>query len=189
MNTQIRRLGIGLLACYLALFVMLNWIQVVHKHALDTNALNDLHIKQQFNKPRGTITSADGVVLAQSVDVHGSADFTRKRVFPQANLFGQLTGFYSFIYGATGLESEYDSELSGQTVNQEVKGFVDLLNPRPQVGNVTITVTKRLQQVAQQALGDRAGSVVALDPRTGAVLAFWSYPSFDPNPISSLDQK
>ena len=189
MNTQIRRLGIGLLACYVGLFVMLNWIQVVHKHSLDTNALNDLRVKQQFNKPRGTITSSDGVVLAQSIDVHGSTDFTRRRVYPQANLFGQLTGFYSFIYGSTGLESTYDKELTGQTVDQEVKGFVDILNPRPQVGNLTITVSKKLQQVAQQALGDHAGSVVALDPRTGALLAFWSFPSFDPNPISSLDDK
>ncbi len=43
--------------------------------------------------------------------------------------------------------------------------------------------------MAQQALGNHAGSVVAIDPRTGALLAFWSYPSFDPNPISSLDAK
>ena len=70
MNTQIRRLGIGLLACYLALFVMLNWIQVVHKDALDNNALNDLRVKQLFNKDRGTITSADGALLAKSVDGH-----------------------------------------------------------------------------------------------------------------------
>jgi penicillin-binding protein A len=186
-NTQIRRLGIGLLACYLALFVMLNWIQVVHKRALDNHPLNDLRIKQEFNKDRGTISSSDGFVLAQSVDVKGSSDFTRKRVYPQGNLFAQLTGFYSFTYGATGLESTYDRELSGQTVSQQVRGFVDLLNPRPQVGNLTVTVSKRMQSVAQQALGGRAGSVVAIDPRTGALIAFWSFPSFDPNPISSLD--
>ena len=187
MNTQIRRLGIGLLACYLALFVMLNWIQVVDKRKLDNHPLNDLRIKQHFNKDRGTITSSDGSVLAKSVDVTGSSDFTRKRVYPQGNLFAQLTGFYSFTYGASGLESTYDRELSGQTVTQQVRGFIDLLNPRPQVGNVTITVSKRMQLVAQQALGNRAGSVVAIDPRTGALIAFWSYPSYDPNPISSLD--
>ncbi len=81
MNTQIRRLGIGLLVCYLALFVMLNWIQVVHKHSLDNNALNDLRVKQQFNKDRGTITSADGAVLAQSVEVEGL-----ERLHPPARL-------------------------------------------------------------------------------------------------------
>ncbi len=66
MNTQIRRLGIGLIACYVALFVMLNWIQFVHKDELDNNANNTIGVKQDFNKPRGTITSADGALLAQS---------------------------------------------------------------------------------------------------------------------------
>ncbi len=189
MNTQIRRLGIGLLACYLALFVMLNWIQVVHKTSLDNNALNDLRVKQQFNKDRGSITSADGALLAQSQTVTGSSDFTRQRTYPLGPLFGQITGYYSFNYGSSGLELTYDKELTGQTINQQIKGFADLLNPRPQVGNLTITVRKDLQTLAQQSLGDREGSVVVTDPRTGAILAFWSYPSYDPNPISSLDAK
>jgi peptidoglycan glycosyltransferase len=186
-NVQIRRLGIGLLACYVALFVMLNWIQVVHKSSLDNNKLNDLRVKQQFNKPRGSILSSDGVLLAQSVDVTGSADYKRRRVYPQGELFAQITGYYSFLYGSAGMEQTYDKVLSGQTLSQEVHGLTDLLNPKPQVGNVTITVSAKLQRIAQQALGNRAGSVVAIDPRTGALLAFWSYPSFDPNSISSLD--
>ena len=187
MNTQIRRLGIGLLACYLALFVMLNWIQVVHKSSLDNNALNDLRVKQLYNKDRGSITSADGALLAQSQTVSGSSDFTRQRVYPQGALFGQITGFYSFTYGATGLELTYDKELTGQTIGQQIHSFADILNPRPQVGNLKLTVRKDLQTLAQQSLGNRAGSVVVTDPRTGAILAFWSYPSYDPNPISSLD--
>jgi peptidoglycan glycosyltransferase len=189
MNTQIRRLGIGLLACYIALFVMLNYIQVVHKQALDDNKLNDLRVKEEFNKPRGSITTADGVLLAQSIDVQGSSDFKRKRVYPQANLFAQITGYYSFLYGSSGLEDTYDKELTGQTIDEQIRGFADILDPRPQVGNLTLTVNAKLQRIAAQALGNRAGSVVALDPRTGAILAFWSYPSFDPNQISSLDEK
>jgi len=186
-NTQIRRLGIGLLACYLALFAMLNWIQVVHKDALDKNTLNDLRVKQQFNKDRGSITSADGAVLAQSQTVRGSSDFTRQRVYPQGALFGQITGYHSFNYGSSGLELSYDKELTGQNISHQIRSFTDLLNPRPQVGNLTISVRKDLQTLAQQSLGNRAGSVVVTDPRTGALLAFWSYPSYDPNPISSLD--
>jgi penicillin-binding protein A len=189
MNTQIRRLGIGLLACYLALFGMLNWIQFFHKDQLDNNALNTLQVKQAFNKPRGTISSADGALLAQSVDVPGATQFKRQRTYPEGDLFGQITGYYSFSFGSTGLESSYNDELAGQTIGQQVRGFADLLNPRPQVGNLTITVRKDLQQVARQALGNREGSVVAIDPKTGALLAFWSYPSFDPNLLSTDDQK
>ena len=187
MNTQIRRLGIALIACYIALFVMLNWIQFVHKDQLDNNANNTIGVKQDFNKPRGTITSADGVLLAQSVAQPSGSEFSYQRTYPEADLFAQMSGFYSFRLGASGLEKTYNDELAGQTIGQQVSGFADLLNPRPQVGNLTITVRKDLQQVAKTALGDREGSVVAIDPKTGALLAFWSFPSYDPNAISSND--
>jgi len=186
-NTQIRRLGIALIACYIALFVMLNWIQFVHKDQLDNNANNTIGVKQDFNKPRGTITSADGVLLAQSVAQPSGSEFSYQRTYPEADLFAQMSGFYSFRLGASGLEKTYNDELAGQTIGQQVSGFADLLNPRPQVGNLTITVRKDLQQVAKTALGDREGSVVAIDPKTGALLAFWSFPSYDPNAISSND--
>jgi len=186
-NTQIRRLGIALIACYIALFVMLNWIQFVHKDQLDNNANNTIGVKQDFNKPRGTITSADGALLAQSVAQPSGSEFSYQRTYPEADLFAQMSGFYSFRLGASGLEKTYNDELAGQTIGQQVSGFADLLNPRPQVGNLTITVRKDLQQVAKTALGDREGSVVAIDPKTGALLAFWSFPSYDPNAISSND--
>jgi len=187
-NTQIRRLGIGLLACYVALFVMLNWIQFFHKGALDSNALNTLQVKHDFNKPRGTISSADGALLAQS-DVVSDGQLKRQRTYPEGDLFAQVTGYYSFYFGSTGVESTYNDQLAGQTVSQRVRGFADLLNPRSQVGNLTTTVRKDLQQTARDALGNREGSVVALDPKTGAILAFWSYPSFDPNVVSSNNGK
>ena len=46
------------------------------------------------------------------------------------------------------------------------------------------TLRADLQQVARQALGEREGSVVLLDPRSGAIKALWSYPSYDPNLIA-----
>ncbi len=181
-NVQIRRLGIGLLACYLALFVMLNWIQVVHKDALDNNALNDLRVKQQFNKDRGTISSADGALLAQSQTVTGSSDFSRQRTYPQGALFGQITGYYSFNYGATGLELTYDRQLTGQTIGQQIRSFADILNPRPQVGNLTISVRKDLQTLAQQSLGNRAGSVVVTDPAHRRAAGLLELPVLRPEP-------
>ncbi|MGZ4681881.1 MAG: hypothetical protein ACXV8G_05430, partial [Acidimicrobiales bacterium] len=139
MNTQIRRLGIGLIACYVALFVMLNWIQFVHKDQLDNNANNTIGVKQDFNKPRGTITTADGTLIAQSVEQPTGSEFTYQRTYPEAELFAQMSGFYSFRLGASGLEKTYNDELAGQTIGQQVRGFADLLNPRPQVGNLTLT--------------------------------------------------
>jgi peptidoglycan glycosyltransferase len=187
-NRSIRRLGIGLVVCYLALFVKLNWIQVVDAPDLQANPLNTAEIRQDFNRPRGAITSADGALLAQSIpNPDPESEFERLRVYPEGDLFGHVTGYFSFQYGATGIERQYTDELTGQTFTQQVRGLGDLLVQEENVGNVTVSVRRDLQQVARDELGEREGSVVALDPRTGEMLAFWSYPSFDPNLLSGTD--
>ncbi len=190
MNRNIRRLGAVIIGLYLVLFVKLNWIQVVQKHSLDTNPLNTAQVRRDYNRPRGTITTADGVLLAQSVvNPDRNSEFARMRVYPEGALFGQVTGYYSFTFGSTAVERQYNDELAGTTFAQQVKGFSDLFVARENVGDVSLTVRKDVQQVARDNLGDRAGSVVALDPRTGDILAFWSSPSYDPNEISTLDSK
>jgi len=187
-NRSIRRLGVGLVVCYLALFVKLNWIQVLQAPELQANPLNTAEIRQDFNRSRGAITTADGALLAQSIpNPDTTSEFERLRVYPEGVLFGQVTGYFSFQYGASGIERQYTNELTGQTLTQQVKGIGDLLVNAETVGNVTVSVRKDLQQIAQAELGDREGSVVATDPRTGEVLAFWSFPSFDPNRLSGTD--
>jgi peptidoglycan glycosyltransferase len=185
-NRSIRRLGIGIVVLYLALFVKLNWIQVVDKQALDENPLNTAQVRRDFNRPRGSISTADGVVIAQSVaNPDTSSEFEQVRTYPEGALFGQSTGFFSFRYGSTGLEKQYSDLLTGSTFEQQIRGFGDLLVARENVGNVTVSLRKDVQEVARDALGDRDGSVVAVDPRTGELLAFWSFPSYDPNYISN----
>ncbi len=188
MNRSIRRLGIGMVVLYLAVFAKLNWIQVVDKPSLDSDPLNTAQVRRDFNRPRGSISTADGVLIAQSVpnsDVE--SEFGRVRQYPEGDLFAQSTGFFSFRYGATGLERQYSAELQGTTFNQQVRGFTDLLVARENVGNVTVSLRKDVQQVARDELGDREGSVVAIDPRSGELLAFWSFPSYDPNLVSSVN--
>jgi peptidoglycan glycosyltransferase len=187
-NKSIRRLGVALVVCYLALFAKLNWIQVVDAPSLRDNPLNTAEIRQDFNRPRGAITTADGALLAQSIpNPDPGSEFERLRVYPEGDLFGQVTGYFSFQFGASGIEREYTDELTGQTFTQQVQGIGDLFVNEENVGNVTVSVRKDLQQVARDELGEREGSVVALDPRTGEILAFWSYPSFDPNRLSGTD--
>lgn len=188
MNRQIRRLGIGLSVCYVALFAMLNWIQVYKAPKYNNDPRNTAEIRKDFNRPRGAIISADGNLLAQSIDNPDStSEFERVRIYPEGELFAQLTGFMSFKYGATGLEKTYTSQLSGQTLNQQLRGISSLFVDEESVGNVGISIRADVQEAARQALGAREGSVVAIDPRTGELLAFWSYPSFDPNQLSGTD--
>jgi peptidoglycan glycosyltransferase len=188
-NRQIKLLGVGLLACYLALFAMLNWIQVIKADDYNNDPLNTAKVRQQFNRDRGTITSADGALLAISVDnPDTTSQFERVREYPERELFAQVTGRFSFWYGSTGVELTYGDELSGQTFGQQARGFADLFVDQQNVGNVSVSVRKDLQEVARDALGEREGSVVAIDVKTGELLSFWSYPSYDPNLLATLDR-
>jgi peptidoglycan glycosyltransferase len=125
-------------------------------------------------------------VLARS-DPSGDA-FERVRVYPERDLFAQITGYFSFTFGSDGVERVYNDELTGRTARLRLTHLGDVLLGKKRTGNVTLTVSKRVQQVAADALGKRRGAVVALDPRSGAVLALWSFPSYDPTPLAVHDQ-
>ncbi len=186
MNKQIKRLGVALIACFTILFVQLNYIQVVRQESLNDDPRNSRKIVEEFSRPRGRIISADGVVLARSDE--SKDQFKFQRVYPEKDLFGHVTGFFNFSFGATGLEDTYGDQLSGRTPEIDLRNVSDLFVEDEDVADVTITIRKDVQQVARDQLGDRQGSVVALDPRDGSVLAFWSNPSFDPNPLSAHDR-
>jgi len=184
-NARIRRLGIALCVCYLAVFGMLNWVQVFHAEELSERPENVDVFRRNFARNRGTITTAEGDVIARSVAVDD--EFEYQREYPMNDLFAAITGFYSFEFGASGLERTYDDELVGDTLEQQLRGFADLFVDEDQVGNLQTTVRTDLQTKAREQLGQRQGAVVALDPRSGAVLALWDYPSYDPNALATHD--
>ena len=188
-NRQIRWLGVGLMCLFAALFVNLNLIQVVNADRLANDPRNTRNAVRDFSQPRGEIISADGAVLASSRDTGDS--FKRLRVYPPqtAGLFGHVTGFFSFTYGADGVERTYNKELAGKVSKLKLNKLGDLLLDRKRTANVTLTLPVSVQQAAAQALGGRVGAVVALDPRTGAILALHSFPSYDPNLLAGHDQK
>jgi peptidoglycan glycosyltransferase len=185
MNRQLRRLGLGLIICYIALFAMINYIQVWHAQALNDNPLNSRKVVRDFDRPRGQIISADGAVLARSVASAPGDPFSFQRQYPEGDLFGHITGYLNINFGATGIEQQYNDQLSGQTVSQEYQTLRDLFVDRQHTGDVTLTVRKDLQQSARDLLGTRKGSIVVMDPRDGSILALWSYPSYDPNVLAS----
>jgi len=208
-NRRIRGLAIVLMVCFTALFVQVNVLQVAQKSCpgfatplAKAGCRNDLShdpsnyrkIVRDFSQPRGTVTTADGAVLAKSVP---STDrFKYQRQFPEGDLFGPITGYYNFNFGATGLEKTYNDELSGQTTKQQYRSLSDLFVTRDHTGNLTLTIRKDLQQAARDQLqaaldkqGLKEGAAIALDPRDGSILALWSNPSFDPNALSGHDTK
>ncbi|MGQ0520338.1 MAG: peptidoglycan D,D-transpeptidase FtsI family protein [Actinomycetota bacterium] len=185
MDRQIRRLGLVLLAMFLALFVKLNDLQVVRADRLADAPGNTRQATRDFSRERGVIQTSDGAIVAQSVAVDD--EFERQRQYPEKELFAHIGGYFSFTYGTEGVERTYNADLAGRSVALE--RLTDLVSDRVRTGNVTLTLSKGLQEVARDALGNRTGAVVALNPVDGAVLAMWSFPSFDPNPLAGHDQK
>jgi penicillin-binding protein A len=186
MNTQIRRLGIVLGLLFVALFAQLNWLQVVDAKRLNDHPTNTRAVVRDFSQPRGVIQTADGVVVAISEPVDD--EFKRQRRYPEGTLFAHLTGYFSFTYGSDGIERTYNDALTGRDRKVSIDRLGDLLLQKERSANVTLTVTKSLQEVATSALGPRKGAVVALDPRSGAVLALADFPSYDPNPLAAHNQ-
>jgi penicillin-binding protein A len=184
-NRQLRFLAVALVVCYAALFTQLNRIQVFQAGSYNTAPDNDRETLRDFSRDRGKILTAEGVVVAESVPSNDR--FELQRVYPLADLFAHVTGYFSLGYGSTAVERVRNDVLAGRTAQQRLDGFGNLFDDTVNTGDVTLTLRADIQAVARQALGDREGSVVALDPRTGAVIALWSWPSFDPNLIATHD--
>jgi penicillin-binding protein A len=185
-NARIRHLSVALIVLFGLLFVQLQRWQVFDRNELETNPRNNRLTLREFNSPRGQIITDDGVVIAQSVSVaDDTTQFKFQREYPQNELFAHVTGYYTLNYGSTQLERVYGDVLAGKTPAQQIAGAGDLFTRNDTSGTVVTTVRADIQRVAQRELAGRVGSVVAIDTRTGAVLAMYSNPTFDPNLVAA----
>jgi peptidoglycan glycosyltransferase len=196
-NQRVRWAGIAACALIIALFAQLNYLQVFHADALDDNPQNQLthDLYAPFDQPRGAIISADGVTLAQSVPSNDAYKYERE--YPEGALFGQITGYLSKEYGsgttnygtAGGLEYEYDSVLTrtspSVTLPTDLSEARNFFTSQSQPDDVHTTVLASLQGLAAAQLHGRQGAVVAIDPSTGAVLAMYANPTYDPNLLAN----
>jgi peptidoglycan glycosyltransferase len=184
-NRQIRQLAAGLMACYIALFAALNYWQVGRQEDLNARFDNTRAIRREFDNPRGPIETFDGVVAAQSVPNPPGSQFKFQRQYPTGELYAHLTGYYTFAFGSTGLERTQNAVLTGSTGEQKLRNLTGIITGEDASGSVKMTLRDDLQRVARDALGEREGSVVVIEPATGAIKAMWSYPSYDPNLIAN----
>jgi peptidoglycan glycosyltransferase len=187
MDRQVRRLGIAFLAMFVVLFAQVNFIQVFAANSLKDNPANSRLILAEYRSQRGAILARDErTVLARSVATKD--DLKYLRVYPHGALYGQITGYYSFDFGRSGLEASQNDWLAGTAPQLLPETLVDELLGRPKRGaTVVTTIDAKLQETAARALGSLPGAVVAMNPRNGEVLAMVSNPSFDPSPLASHD--
>lgn len=187
MDRAIRRLGITFVVLFGLLFVQVAYVQVFAADRIANQPGNFARqLRAEYQTQRGRILAADGSPLAESVEAPADAVYRFERRYPRGTLFGHVTGYYSRVYGRSGLEQSMNAYLAGTAPEFAASNLTDLILGRPKVGgSVFTTVVPRLQVAAAEALGSQRGAVVALDPATGDLLAFWSNPGYDPNLLVS----
>lgn len=186
MNTQIRKLFTVTLALFLILGVAATLIQFVYASDLVNDSRNTRRYLQALERDRGPIIVAD-VPIALSEKIEPAN--TYQRTYPEGELYAAITGYFSAVnMVATGMEAAENNVLEGRTdllFQQRIRNL--FAGQQREGGGVDLTIDPAMQETAQRLLGDREGAVVALNTETGAVLALYSSPSYDPNPLASLD--
>lgn len=166
---------------FTALFAVLigniTYIQVIKASEYQDMPSNNHTINKARFIKRGSIITADGLTLAESIQ---QADGTYARSYPNGNLAAHVVGYYSQQYGTMGIENTQNDTLTGSKDYSSWQNALNSLAGISEPGNsVQLTIDSRIQRAAEQALAGRVGAIVALDPRNGAVLAWASAPTFD----------
>ncbi|HWH98034.1 MAG TPA: penicillin-binding transpeptidase domain-containing protein, partial [Pseudolysinimonas sp.] len=185
MNKPLRRVSIFVLLMFLALFASTTTIQFFQQGTLQADGRNARTIYASFETERGQIL-VDGQPIAYSEPIGDRYKY--QRIYPAGPLYSTVTGYFSVQPSAGGLESELNSYLGGNSDAQFLDRLNAILTGRdPQGASVELTIDPVVQQAAWDALGDYTGAVVAIDPKTGAILALVSKPTYDPNSLAVHD--
>ena len=184
MNRELKRVVIVIMAMFVSLLVSSSTIQVLAADELGRDPRNVRSVYDAYKTQRGAIL-IDGTPIAYSEASDDNFRFLRIYENP---MYSAITGFFSFYQGATGLESSMNSFLTGKNSSQFFEQVNALLSGNPVTGaSVELTIDPVVQKAAWDALGKLKGAVVALDPKTGNLIAMVSKPGFDANRLAVHD--
>ncbi|MEU4510800.1 penicillin-binding protein 2 [Nonomuraea wenchangensis] len=188
MNGTIKRVAVASLAMIALLMLNVNWLQAVKAENLRADARNTRNFYERYAIERGRIT-AGGKVIAQSVETD-SKQFRFIRKYPDARLYAHVTGFFS-PESASAIEASENKLLDGSSADLLLRRSIDLFTGEPTKGaNVEVTINPKAQKAAYDALrqSGKRGAVIAIEPKTGAILAMVSLPTYDPTELSGTDK-
>ena len=191
MNRAMLRISLACLAMFVLLLLNVNYVQAFEASKLAGKPGNIRVFNQQFSYQRGAIiANGDGsdLKIAESRLVKGTAMY--QRYYPFSKMYAPVTG-YDTIYSQTGIEQAENSLLAGTDSRLAVHNFTALLTGKQKQGaTVELTISPAAQAAAYKALsndGGHAAALVAIQPSTGAILALASYPTFNPNALTTFD--
>ncbi|GAA3719577.1 D,D-transpeptidase PbpA [Nonomuraea antimicrobica] len=188
MNRTLKRAAVACLAMFALLMVNVNILQAVKADGLQDDARNRRNFYERYAVERGRIT-AGGKVIAQSVETQNK-DFRFVREYPDAKLYAHVTGFFS-PESESAIEDSENQLLDGSSPDLLLRRSIDLFTGEPSRGaNVELTINPKAQKAAYDALrqSGKRGAVIALDPKTGGILAMVSLPTYDPTELSGTDK-
>ena len=186
MNKQIRRVALIAMVMFALLLANGTYMMIFRQSSLAAQPQNRRVRDAEFAQNRGAILAAGKTEIAKTVPAKDR--FKYQRVYPEGKLYAPITGFYSYDRASSALESTYNAQLSGTDDALFVRRLIDMATNRtPEGASVQTTIVPKIQKAATDALGNQKGAVVALDPKTGAVLALVTSPTYDPNDIASHD--
>ncbi len=186
MNEPLRRLSVVMAMLFASLLLSTTWIQFLGAGSIAAGAGNTRAINAEFSRDRGPIV-VGGNPVAESVEVDD--EFEYQRQYPGGEVYAHSTGFYSIVFGTTGIEEAHNSVLAGTADSLFYDRIGEILTGSdPRGGSVELTIDPAAQQAAWDALGGQRGAIVALEPDTGRVLAMVSKPSFSPDSLAGHDR-
>jgi penicillin-binding protein A len=189
LNRALRRISIAVLVMFVLLLINVNYLQGFEPASLASQQGNSRAFYAAQNQyERGSIVTSDGVTIAATkLSTNPNDSFKYQRYYPLGPEYAPVTG-YNTIYSQTGIEAAENSLLSGNDSALDVRKVIDLITGKTTKGaTVEVTVNSQAQAAAYGALValGKPGGVVALDPKTGKILALATYPSFDPNVLAT----
>ena len=176
---------------FLLLLINVNYLQGFEPASLASKPGNSRAFYAAQNQyERGSIVTSDGVTIAASKLSSNPNDAIKyQRYYPFGPEYAPVTG-YDTLFSQTGIEAAENSLLSGNDSALDVRKIIDLITGKTTKGaTVEVTINSKAQAAAYNALValGKPGAVVALDPKTGKILAMASYPSYDPGLLAVHD--
>jgi peptidoglycan glycosyltransferase len=182
MTAQMRRVGVFLLVLFGAVFVQLNVLSVFSSERLVNHPANQRVILAEFGQARGPLV-VDGKAIVSSEPSEGPFAYLRR--YANGELYAHTTGYYSLVVQRSGLEAALNDTLRGTPTELFTQNLAGLFGRfAPQGNAVELTFDPIVQQAAKEALSGRTGAIVVVDPKTGAVIASYANPTFDPAPLA-----
>ncbi|MCR4672451.1 MAG: penicillin-binding protein 2 [Lachnospiraceae bacterium] len=179
-NKEILRLNLAVLIIFFGMIAYFIYFSTARAKSVVNNPHNGLLSVLEDKVVRGDIMASDGTVLATTLV---NSDGTMEREYPYGRLFAHAVGTSEINLSGAELYAGYDLVSSDTGILEGI--LYDITGQRPPGHSVYTTLDLELQKAAYDALGDRNGVVVAIEPSTGKILAMVSKPDYDPNTLTS----